>query len=114
MVLVLGVIGLSLLRHRVSPSIPPATRYYLTFCQRLASIDLARAPGEGPQHYAQRIIAGQPALAVGVTEITRRYIAIMYAGGDNATGELSALRRAVRHFKPNRRAASRKASIGEG
>lgn len=82
----------------------PARRAYDRFCARLARIGLRRRAWEGAMDYAVRVRAARPDMAGPVAEITRRYIALRYARTGGTTG-LVELRRAVRSFRPARRAA---------
>ncbi len=96
---ILGLVAISLLRHRVSASVPAETRLYWLFCQRLERLGLERAPGEAPGDYALRVIQQYPHLDSAVSKITGHYQAILYAG-DASLQTMKDYRAAVRHFRP--------------
>jgi protein-glutamine gamma-glutamyltransferase len=81
----------------------PATQAYLTLCDRLAAIGVARRVGEGPQHYAQRVSSALPHLAGEVQAITRDTIALCYARDADAPiralRQMRQLRDRVRKFR---------------
>ncbi len=94
----LPLIGWSILRPP-GPARDPAAVLYRRFCTRLARRGLARADHEGPRRFAARVAAARPALAASVARITELYVALRYAPAARA-GDLAALRRAVRAFRP--------------
>ncbi len=75
----------------------PADRYYLRYAQKLARVSLARASGETPHQYAQRVSIARPDLKAEVQAITTLYEASNYAGNEQVVGDLA---RAVRRFSP--------------
>ncbi|WP_333842410.1 transglutaminase TgpA family protein [Pelomicrobium sp.] len=76
----------------------PAQRLYRRFCRRLARHGLARAPGEGPRDYANRIAAARPELAAQVQAICWLYIALRY-GTESDPRQLKRLRALVGSFR---------------
>lgn len=101
----LGILGLYALGlRRTVHGRDPVQDLYRRFCARLARAGLPRARHEGPLTYAQRVGRARPDLAAPATAITLHYIDLRYgpAAGDGA--RLGALRRAVRGWRPRRRA----------
>nr|WP_010133052.1 DUF3488 and transglutaminase-like domain-containing protein [Microbulbifer agarilyticus] len=84
------------------PALPPASRVYLRFCQRMARAGLPRRPGEAPGDFARRIECELPALGPMAARITAAYERAAY--GDS-TDALKQLRRLVRGFWPLRQLA---------
>ena len=114
--MVLGLVALSLLRHRVAATVAPETRLYLQFCARLEKLGLQRATGEAPGDFSARVGGQYPHLASAVAGITQQYQHIAYAGasGSNAghgssanTEALNRLRRSIKQFKPRLKPARR-------
>ncbi|MDN5938496.1 MAG: DUF3488 and transglutaminase-like domain-containing protein [Salinisphaera sp.] len=79
----------------------PVQQAWLRLCARLARAGLARAPGEGPFDYAERVAGARPDHAAEMRRLSRRYIALRYAGRKD-----EALHRrflgGVRAFRPRR------------
>jgi transglutaminase-like putative cysteine protease len=96
--LLLPLIGWSIMRGRTRAH-DPAARLYRRFCARLARRGLGRAGHEGPRHYAARISERRPDLAAAVARITDLYVGLRYRP-ESRPGDLAALRRSVRAFRP--------------
>ncbi len=82
------------------PAADPAQQLYLTFCRRLAAVDVARQPDEGPADFAARAARLRPDLATDIAAITQRYIALRYGAADDK--QLTDLRHRTRAFRPRR------------
>lgn len=96
--LLLGGVTLYLLRPRGGRE-DPASRLYRRYCDRLARRGLTRAPHEGPEDFAQRVVAARPDLAVPVWRITDLYTRLRYADDDPARW-LPRLKEQVQAFRP--------------
>jgi len=83
----------------------PAARAYGIFCHRLAHRGLQRGESEGPVAFADRAAATRPDLAAEIRQITRAYTQLRY-GERRSEAQLTALKRAVRDFRPSRRCKS--------
>jgi hypothetical protein len=94
----LPLIGWSIMRGRAAVH-DPAARLYRRFCARLARRGLDRAGHEAPRDYAARVSAQRPDLAAAVARITDLYVGLRYRPGSRP-GDLAALRRCVRAFRP--------------
>ncbi|MFN3586345.1 MAG: DUF3488 and DUF4129 domain-containing transglutaminase family protein [Moraxellaceae bacterium] len=75
----------------------PLDRLYLRFCRQMAARGIARAPGESPSAYAERIAGAKPALATRARAITGLFVALRYRDGKDPAQERR-LRRLVRGF----------------
>ncbi|HEX7043698.1 MAG TPA: DUF3488 and transglutaminase-like domain-containing protein [Burkholderiales bacterium] len=71
---------------------------YERYCRKLARAGIARAAAEGPLALAERARARRPDLAPAIDRITAHYVALRY--GRPGRGELRALARLVRRFRP--------------
>ncbi|MDP1524282.1 MAG: DUF3488 and transglutaminase-like domain-containing protein [Rhodocyclaceae bacterium] len=80
------------------PPADPALRQWQRFCRRLARRGLARYEWEGPDAYAQRLVAALPAKAPEISRIARLYAGLRY--GRLEPLALEELRRYVAAFKP--------------
>lgn len=98
--LILAVIAARLLLQLRQQPETPALRAFRRFCRRLAKLGLVRKPAEAPSAFAQRVVRKRPDLAASVTEITRLFERISYAGG-GADCEAQLLA-AVARFRPKR------------
>lgn len=98
--LLLALVALQLLRRPRGEGDAVGTLYQ-RYCSKLARLGLARAPQEGPLHFARRVAAARPDLAAAVEEISGLYIALRY-GGAPAAELLAQLRAAVMRFRPPR------------
>jgi transglutaminase-like putative cysteine protease len=98
MSLLVGIFTLILLRRLMVRQNDPVQAAWLKVCKKLAKVGLARAPHEGPEDYAARVIAARPQLADTMHDITTRYTDLRY-GGTNDEGGLRAFRDAVKAFK---------------
>ncbi len=98
LVSVVGVIGaitfLRRPRHR-----DPVLRLYLQFCARLEKAGFVREANEGPEDFAQRVIAQRPDLAKAVNQISKLYIRMRYTRHTRESNLLQ-LRRLVTAFRP--------------
>ncbi len=90
---------LYLLWDRRPPAMPPVVRDYARFCTRLARIGLPRAGHEGPQDYAERVIAARADLIDPVSDITDRYVELRYEDA----GDPRLLHRLVKTFRPKKK-----------
>ena len=70
---------------------------YDLYCRRLARIGIRRRASEGPDDFAKRVRLLRRDLSLPVTEITRLYILVRYAGRNEVLG---ALQHQVRDFRP--------------
>lgn len=71
---------------------------YERYCRKLARAGIVRGAAEGPLALAERARARRPDLAPAIDRITAHYVALRY--GRPARGELRALARQVRRFRP--------------
>ena len=98
MSLLVGIFTLILLRRLVVRQNDPVQAAWLKICKKLAKTGLARAPHEGPEDYAARVVAARPHLAGAMHDITTRYTNLRYAGtGDE--GAVRAFKDAAKTFK---------------
>ena len=101
--LVLLPVGLSLLLRRPVHRLSVPDKYYLRFCDRLASMGVVRDPGEAPGEFARRVARKFPRLEQQVLDITDHYQALAYAPAGNAhhgtDGSVAELGRLVRRFQ---------------
>ena len=101
MALLLGALA-ALLLYRSRPRPPdPATRAWRTFRHRAARAGLRAPASEGPHTFARRAAAQWPDQAEVITTITTHYLRIRY-GRHQTAADMTALRRAVRRFRPSR------------
>jgi hypothetical protein len=97
------IYGLTLLRTR--PSKDALDMAYARFCERLARIDIRRAPQEGPLDYALRASRLRPDLQNLIMAISNRYIRLRYGPGIGSEKrderlELVEMNRLIRDFRP--------------
>jgi len=71
---------------------------YERYCRKLARVGIVRGVAEGPLALAERARARRPDLASAIDRITAHYVALRY--GRPSRGELRALTRLVRRFRP--------------
>ena len=64
-------------RGRPRP-LAPADRLWSHLSQHFASFNMARQPGEGPQHYVQRLQLAYPSIRPDLDRLLKAYIAINY------------------------------------
>jgi hypothetical protein len=107
--IVLAAVGIALLRHRIAPSLHPATRAYLLFCERLERLGLERERYEAPGTFARRVAQLRPDIAAETLRITRFYESIVYGGRETADIRRE-LDRLVARFRPAPRPPSSAAS----
>lgn len=86
-------------RPQAKPPQLPATRYYLRFCDYLASLGLQRQCGETPLQYQQRLVQQFPQRAAEIAEITQRYLDLAFRGEQVTPVQLKQLRSKVRQFR---------------
>ena len=98
--LVLLPVALALLRRRQVPQLSALDRAYLQFCDKLAGRGVARAPGESPGRYAQRVVSALPASAAQVRQLTATYCDLAYAGREQTKTSLRQFAREVKAFRP--------------
>jgi len=98
MSLLVGIFTLILLRRLVVRQNDPVQAVWLKVCKKLAKIGLARAPHEGPEDYAARVVAARPQLASAMHDIAKRYTGLRYAG-TNDEDALRAFKDTVKNFK---------------
>ena len=106
--LVLGPVAFSLLWRARRRDTSEADRCYLLFCERLARVGVVREPGEPPGRFAARAAAQLREAGDEICRITGLYEQLAYAGDTSPQRQqaaLLALRRAVRRFRSNPRAA---------
>ncbi|MGR8921676.1 MAG: DUF4129 domain-containing protein, partial [Gammaproteobacteria bacterium] len=77
----------------------PALAAWTEFSRRLARVGLPRAPAEGPQAYARRVMRARADLAGEVSRITRLYTQIRYG---RVALDVRKLTAEVRRFRPRR------------
>lgn len=94
-VLILGVLGLALLRPWQRQS-DPQLRLFAEFERLLSRRGLQREPGEGPQHFAERAARALPAQAAIIRVFTGAFVARRYAA---ATGSSDAMHQALRQLR---------------
>lgn len=82
-----------------APKLDETQRLYLRYLRKLARRGARRQPSEGPLTFARRAGSAMPAAAPDIHAITRSYVRLRYEGIDDS-GELTALRRMVRSFRP--------------
>ena len=98
--LLLGLVAVAVLLSARRGRQRRETLLYLAFCQKIArALGLKRHASEAPLHFARRVAAHSPLAANEVQAITRQYMAIAYAGQQDA-GSMQALKKAVAQFKP--------------
>lgn len=95
--LLLGIIGVPILRKQSVRPLLGVDREYLRFCQMLEKQGLARNVGKGPLTYAARISAQRPDLANTVTRVAGAYVEQKYILDDN--DETADLKTAIRAFR---------------
>ncbi|WP_116363980.1 transglutaminase TgpA family protein [Parahaliea mediterranea] len=99
--LVLGPLGIWLMRARRGPAMDAVTREYLAFCARLARLGLQRGPGEAPGDFARRAAAAQPANAEVVATVTRLFEQAQYAPAGTMQREAAQrIRQSRRRLRP--------------
>ncbi len=96
--ILVGIFTLILLRRLVVRQNDPVQVAWLKVCKKLAKAGLARAPHEGPEDYAARVIAARPQLASAMHDIATRYTDLRYAE-TNDEGALRAFKDAAKAFK---------------
>jgi transglutaminase-like putative cysteine protease len=105
--LVLIPVAISLFLKRATKPVSPLAKYYRVFCDRMAGIGLTRAPGEAPEHFAQRATTSLPDHSAQLRRITGLYNELAYAAVHAPESARSvALRefiREVTRFRPDRR-----------
>lgn len=103
--LLVALVLLSLVYGRQAPPRPadPAELQWERFCRRVARVSRERDPAEGPREYAEAIARQRPDLSAELLAIARLYLSLRYEGRGDATA-LERFRRAVRQFRPPRRA----------
>ena len=79
-----------------------AQRLYLTFCRRLARLQLIRGRHEAPRAFADRASRARPDLAATIGAITEEYLQLRYEPGAGPD-KLSDLGRLIRDFRPDPR-----------
>lgn len=106
MVVALGIAIFSLLgmfaamvvlKNYQSPD--PIVRLWQSYCKKLRRKGVQRWHHEGPRTFAERVVQTRPDLASAVNDITRRYIAIRYAG-EHSAENVKQLRDAIGRFNP--------------
>lgn len=97
--LVLVPVALALLYGRNTRKVSALDKLYLKFCDRLASLGVARNIGEAPQAYCERAAGQLPSMAGQVRDITAGYVAMAYAGELADPAELRRLAQMVRRIK---------------
>jgi protein-glutamine gamma-glutamyltransferase len=90
--------------------IPISKRYYLRFLNRLAKLDIHKAPDEGVYSFGMRASQILPNYAHEITHISTLYNAFLYAKpstNDDETKKrrLTALATAIKRFKPKKASA---------
>jgi hypothetical protein len=98
MSLLVGIFTLILLRRLMVRQNDPVQAAWLKVCKKLAKVGLARAPHEGPEDYAARVIAARPQLSDAMHDIATRYTQLRY-GDELEQNALAAFRNAVRAFR---------------
>jgi len=99
MALVTVFVAFTVFRLSPTEARPAASRLYLQFCRNLARLGLARAPGETPQQYMQRVSAANPQWREEVEAITRLYVELAYVQRHTDPGRLRELQQRVRRFR---------------
>ncbi|MCP4702338.1 MAG: DUF3488 domain-containing transglutaminase family protein [Gammaproteobacteria bacterium] len=96
--LLLGTAAWMFFVHRPLQKQEPAQRLYQRFCTKLARGGLIRLAGEGPLHFADRVIAQRPELTRQVRMILRLYMDIRYR--ERSKRLLKPFARAIKRFAP--------------
>ncbi len=97
MSLLAGIGALTFLRRPQQRD--PVLRLYQQFCTRLEKAGFVREANEGPDDFAQRVIAARPDLAAAVNQINKLYVRLRYT--PRARNEhFEQLRRLVAGFRP--------------
>ena len=109
-VLTLGTATMRVVNRGPAALNDPTRRLYERFCRRLASAaGVVRAEAEGPLDYARRASTARPDQADAIRSVTDLYVAARYApatgSGTTRNPAFTALRDAVRKFRPPRRPA---------
>jgi hypothetical protein len=104
--LVLIPVAISLLRKRDVHQLSAVDKLYLTFCGRLATVGINRAPGETPGQLASRATRALPAQSACIEHVTALYGELVYkATAQTAENEEDLLRqfsKAVKGFRPGK------------
>lgn len=79
--------------------IDPVLASYQRFCHKLARRGLPRAPSEGPEDYARRVVQARPELGPSIDTITRLYVKLRYGHAANPAWQRR-LRQLVQGFRP--------------
>jgi len=95
-----GAVALALVARDLPRRAPPAVAAWRRYGEKLAALGLARGASEGPLDYLARVRAARPDLAAEAEAITQAYVRARYGEG-LAPGELKALSRRVRNFRPS-------------
>lgn len=82
------------LRKPSRENMHPATELYLSYCEGLSRLGLARQRGETPLHYYDRLSSLKPTWEKQMREITDKYIDLVYKRNDAVKDK-----EAVREFK---------------
>ncbi len=85
---------------RPAASSDEVARAWQRVCRRLAKRGYARARQEGPQAYCERVARARPDWQVSLRRLTRLYIAVRYAGREDAIARRRFLAEAAR-FRPS-------------
>lgn len=77
------MLGLHALLARRRWPTDPVERSYARLCQRLGRVGLARATGEGPRDYLERVMAARPDLAEALRVWLRLYLPLRFGGAES-------------------------------
>ncbi|WP_101759529.1 DUF3488 and transglutaminase-like domain-containing protein [Oceanicoccus sp. KOV_DT_Chl] len=86
--LVMGVIGLRLLKGRGKPQLMPEVRLYLKLCDRLQKKGFVRENNEGAIEFARRVAKQQPLLKTELLAVTRSFVDLSYTPLDGQQKKL--------------------------
>jgi hypothetical protein len=104
--LVLIPVAISLLRKRDVHQLSAVDKLYLTFCGRLATVGIDRAPGETPGQLASRATRALPAQSARIEHVTALYGELVYKAttqtADNEEALLRQFSKAVKGFRPGK------------
>jgi hypothetical protein len=90
-------VAIFILGKRSHTLLRPIDREYLKFCQLLAKQGLPRSVGEGPLHYAARVVQTRPDLAPAMKQVTDTYVRLNYA--EDQPEKTESLRKAIRVYR---------------
>ncbi|HWU69483.1 MAG TPA: DUF3488 and transglutaminase-like domain-containing protein [Stenotrophobium sp.] len=112
--LLLSAVGLSLLRQFApAKTHDAALRLWQSATRPLQKLGLKQKPDEGPQDFAARVVARQPALTTAMRQLLQAYLRLRYLHGPDPAAWQN-LRAAAQQFTRALRANAQGAAAGSG